>query len=70
MFHISRCDQSDCLSPSGEVKNDYVNAAMWQYSTLENYDFYSSNLLTITDFMQTCIPNCQFENIFSPYFYT
>jgi hypothetical protein len=50
-----------------------MNVTMWEHSTFDSKilgcgKVYYSNSIIITNFMQTLIPNCWFENVFPTYF--
>jgi hypothetical protein len=52
-----------------------MNVTMWERGTSDSQIFgcgkiYFSNSTTMTNFVQTLIPNCWFENIFTTYFGT
>jgi hypothetical protein len=53
--------------------NEFMNVTMWEHRNFDNKIFrcgkvYYSSSVIITNFVQTLIPNCWFENVVPTYF--
>jgi hypothetical protein len=67
--YLSKYGQFDCESFQQEMSSKFMNVTEWEHHTFENKIFgygkvYYSNSIIITNFVQTLIPSCWFENVF------
>jgi hypothetical protein len=59
--------------PIRRCPSKFMNVTMWEHCTFDSKTFrcgkvYYSNSISITNLMQTLIPNRWFENVFPTYF--
>jgi hypothetical protein len=54
--------------PSGNVLSEFMNVALWERTVDRCFDVAKFTTLTQSSFLISCklIPDCWFENIFSP----